>query len=339
MHYGLTAAPQDDPNVTVDPSLYSYLSWRPTSFTRGGRATAVAGIPDQQFTFFAGYTGGGVWKTTDAGLTWANISDGYFNVGSIGDIKVAPSDSNVIWVGTGSGCPRGNISTGDGIYRSTDGGKTWTHVWNEGFVQVPEMVVDPVDPDHLYAAVLGSIYGPGPVRGIYETTDGGQSWEQILFVSDDTGFNDIEMDPSNPRILFASAWTVYRKPWSIHSGSAEGGIFRSKDGGATWDKLEGGLPAGMVGKIDVTVSPPNPERVWALIEAPNDRGGVYRSENGGDSWQRVNRQPQSATARLVLRPHLRRPRRSRYRLRAQHRRLQVDRRRRHLQHHNAGVAR
>ena len=183
VHYGLTAAPQDDPNVTVDPSVYSYLSWRPTSFSRGGRATAVAGIADQQFTFFTGYTGGGVWKTTDAGLTWANISDGYFNVGSIGDIKVAPSDSNVIWVGTGSGCPRGNISTGDGIYRSTDGGKTWTHVWNEGFVQVPEMVVDPVDPDHLYAAVLGNIYGPGPVRGIYETTDGGQSWDQILFIS------------------------------------------------------------------------------------------------------------------------------------------------------------
>ncbi|MCP4245409.1 MAG: glycosyl hydrolase, partial [bacterium] len=141
---------------------------------------------------------------------------------------------------------------------------------------------------HLYAAVLGDIYGPGPVRGVYETTDGGQSWDQILSISDDTGFNDIEMDPSNPRILFATAWTVYRKPWSIHSGSEEGGVYRSKDGGETWDKLSGGLPGGVVGKIDVTVSPPNPERVWALVEAPNDRGGVYRSENGGDSWQRVN---------------------------------------------------
>jgi len=288
VHYGLMASSQDDPNVIVDPNLYSYLTWRSTNFGRGGRATAVAGTPDDQFTFFAGYTGGGVWKTADAGLTWDNISDGYFNVGSIGDIKVAPSDPNVIWVGTGSGCPRGNISTGDGIYRSTDGGKTWTHVWNPGFVQVPEMVVDPFDPDHLYAAVLGDIFGAGPVRGIYETKDGGQGWDQILYISEDTGFNDIEMDPSNPRILYASAWTVYRKPWTIHSGSEEGGIYRSKDGGETWEKLSGGLPTGMVGKIDLTVSPPNPDRVWALIEAPNDRGGVYRSENGGNSWQRVN---------------------------------------------------
>ncbi len=282
------ATPQDDPNVTVDPSFFSSLRYRSTGFNRGGRATAVTGIPDQPFTYFVGYTGGGVWKTEDAGTSWENISDGYFNVGSIGDIKVAPSDPNVIWVGTGSGCPRGNISTGDGIYRSTDAGKTWSHVWSPGFVQVPEMVVHPENPDHLYAAVLGDMFGAGPVRGIYETTDGGQSWNQILFISEQTGFNDIEMDPSNPRILYAAAWTSYRKPWTIHSGSDEGGIFRSKDGGATWDKLEGGLPDGMVGKIDVTVSPPNPDRLWALVEAPNDRGGVYRSEDGGDSWTRVN---------------------------------------------------
>jgi photosystem II stability/assembly factor-like uncharacterized protein len=290
LHYGLAAPPQDDPNVTVDPKFFSHLSYRPTGFNRGGRATAVTGLPDEPFTFFAGYSGGGVWKTTDAGTSWQNVSDGYFNVGSIGDIKVAPSDPNVIWVGTGSGCPRGNISTGDGIYRSTDGGKTWAHVWSPGFVQVPEMVVHPEDPDHLYAAVLGDIYGPGEVRGIYETNDGGQSWDQLLFISEDTGFNDIEMDPSNPRILYAGAWTVFRKPWSIHSGSAEGGIFRSKDAGATWEKLEGGLPTGMVGKIDVTVSPPNPDRLWAQVEAANDRGGVFRSDNGGDSWTRVNDQ-------------------------------------------------
>ena len=153
-HYGLMASSQDDPNVIVDPEVYSYLTWRPTSFSRGGRSTAVAGTPDAQFAFFAGYTGGGVWKSADAGLTWENISDGYFNVGSIGDIKVAPSDPIVIWVGTGSGCPRGNISTGDGIYRSTDGGRTWAHVWNPGFVQVPEMVVDPFDPDHLYLSLI-----------------------------------------------------------------------------------------------------------------------------------------------------------------------------------------
>jgi len=283
-------APQDDPNVTVDPKYFEGLSYRSTGFSRGGRSTAVSGVAHDNLTYFAGYTGGGVWKTEDAGISWDNVSDGFFNVGSIGDIKVAPSDPNVIWVGTGSGCPRGNISTGDGIYRSTDAGKTWSHVWSPGFVQVPEMAVDPKDPDHLYAAVLGDIFGPGEVRGIYETEDGGQSWEQILFVSEQTGFNDIEMDPSNPRILYATAWTVYRKPWSIHSGSEEGGIFRSKDAGATWERLEGGLPTGVVGKIDVTVSPPNPDRVWALVEAGGDRGGVYRSDNGGDTWSRLNSQ-------------------------------------------------
>ena len=288
LHYGLSATPQDDPNVTVDPSLLSYLSWRPTGFNRGGRSTAVTGHPEDDYTFYAGYTGGGVWQTTDAGRTWQNISDGYFNVGSIGDIKVAPSNPDVIWVGTGSGCPRGNISTGDGIYRSTDGGSTWSHVWSPGFVQVPEMVVDPGDPDHLYAAVLGDIFGPGEVRGIYETTDGGETWDKLLHISNDTGFNDIEMHPNDSSELWATAWTVYRKPWTIHSGSAEGGVFRSDDGGETWDKVEGGLPTGMVGKIDLTISPANPDRMWALVEAPNERGGVYRSDDGGETWELIN---------------------------------------------------
>jgi photosystem II stability/assembly factor-like uncharacterized protein len=287
---GPAPAQEQDSNVTVDPSFFEGLSYRSTGFSRGGRATAVTGLPEDHLTYFAGYTGGGVWRTEDAGTTWSNISDGFFNVGSIGDIKVAPSDPNVIYVGTGSGCPRGNISTGDGIYKSTDGGKTWTHVWNPGFVQIPEIVIHPENPDVVFAAVLGNIFGPNEERGIYKSEDGGTTWERALFVSDQTGFNDIEMDPSNPRILVASAWTVYRNPWSIHSGSAEGGIWRSKDGGETWDKLSAGLPAGTVGKIDVTISPPNPDRMWALIEAAGDRGGVYRSDNGGDSWSRVNSQ-------------------------------------------------
>ena len=286
--YLLEATPQSDPNVTVDPAFFNGLAYRSTGFNRGGRATAVTGIPDEPLTFFAGYTGGGVWKTSDAGTTWANVSDGFFNVGSIGDIKVAPSDKNVIYVGTGSGCPRGNISTGDGIYKSTDGGKSWTHVFSPGYVQIPEMAIHPDNPDVVYAAVLGNIYGSHDERGVYKTEDGGQSWERILFVSEQTGFYDIEMDPSNPRILYATAWTVYRKPWTIHSGSEEGGIWRSKDAGASWEKLSGGLPTGLVGKIDLTVSPPNPDRLWALIETPGDRGGVYRSDDGGDSWNRVN---------------------------------------------------
>ncbi len=277
-----------NPNVAVDPVLFEDLSYRSTGFGRGGRATAVTGLPHDHLTYFAGYSGGGVWKTQDAGISWNNVSDGFFNVGSIGVIEVAPSDPNIVYVGTGSGCPRGNISTGDGIYKSTDGGKTWAHVWQPSFVQIPEMVVHPDNPDIAYAAVLGDIFGPNAERGLYKTIDGGQTWERILFVSNQTGFNDIEMDPSNSRILYATSWTVYRSPWSIHSGSEEGGVWRSKDAGETWDKLEGGLPGGVLGKIDVTISPPNPDRVWALVEAPGSLGGVYRSDNGGDTWVPVN---------------------------------------------------
>ncbi|NKB90430.1 MAG: glycosyl hydrolase [Acidobacteria bacterium] len=274
-----------DPNVTMDPKYFDGLEYRHTGFARGGRSTAVVGVPGDPLQYFAGYTGGGVWHTHDAGTTWNNVSDEFFNVASIGDIKIAPSDPNVIYVGTGSGCPRGNISVGDGIYKSTDAGKTWDHIWNPGFVQIPEMVVHPDNPDVVFAAVLGDIFGPNEERGLYKTTDGGLTWEKILYISDQTGFNDIEMDPSNPRILYATAWTVYRNPWTIHSGSEEGGVWRSKDGGDTWEKLGGGLPGGVVGKIDVTVSPPMPERVWALVEAPGAQGGVYRSDDGGDSWR------------------------------------------------------
>ena len=280
-----------DPNITLDPEFFEGLEYRHTGFTRGGRSTAVTGVPGDRLTYYVGYTGGGVWRTTDAGTTWNNISDGFFNVASIGDIKVAPSDPNVIYVGTGSGCPRGNISVGDGIYKSTDAGDTWEHVWQPGYVQIPEMAIHPDDPDIAYAAVLGDVFGPNEERGLYRTTDGGSTWEKILYVSDQTGFNDIEIDPSNPRIFYATAWTVYRKPWTIHSGSEEGGVWRSKDSGDTWEKLEGGLPGGLVGKIDVTVSPAMPQRVWALVEAPGAQGGVYRSDDGGDTWRPMNREP------------------------------------------------
>lgn len=274
-----------DANVTLDPSYLEGLEYRHTGFSRGGRSTAVVGLPGDPLTYLAGYTGGGVWRTSDAGISWNNISDGFFNVASIGDIKIAPSDPNVIYVGTGSGCPRGNISVGDGIYKSTDAGKTWSHVFTPGFVQIPQMVIHPDNPDIVYAAVLGDVFGPNEERGLYKTTDGGTTWQKSLFVSDKTGFNDIEMDPSNPRILYATAWTVYRNPWTIHSGSEEGGVWRSKDAGDSWQKLGGGLPGGTVGKIDVTVSPPMPDRVWALVEAPGAQGGVYRSDDGGDSWK------------------------------------------------------
>ena len=283
-----TVSARSQQNRTVDPALYSALDYRSVGPARGGRSTTATGVPGKPFTFYMGSTGGGVWKTTDAGESWQNISDGFIEAGSIGDIRVAASDPNIIYVGTGSGCPRGNVSAGIGVYRSTDGGETWKHVGLREAGQIPEMAIHPANPDVVYVAALGSVFGKNAERGIFRTTDGGTTWKKVLYVSDQTGFNDIAMDPSNPRVLYAAAWTVERKPWSLISGSEEGGIWKSTDGGETWTKLEGGLPTGLVGKIDVTVSPVDPKRLWALIEAPDDKGGVYRSDDGGKSFKHVN---------------------------------------------------
>lgn len=277
--------------VVVDPRLFDGLTYRSLGFSRGGRATAVAGVPDDPLTYYFGSTGGGVWKSTDAGLTWQNVSDGFFEAGSIGAISVADADPNVVYVGTGSACPRGNISAGVGMYKSTDAGKTWKHIGLRQAGQIGRIRVHPKNPDLVYVAVLGNIFGPSPERGVYRSKDGGASWEKVLYVDERTGAVDLAMDPTNPRILYAGMWTVERKPWTIDSGSLVGGLFKSTDGGDTWKKLGGGLPSGvLVGKIGVTVSPADPNRVWALIEAAEDRGGVYRSDNGGDTWQRVNSQ-------------------------------------------------
>jgi len=264
------------------------LTFRSIGPSRGGRSTAATGITEQPLTFFMGATGGGVWKTVDAGLNWTNISDGSFATGSIGSIDVADSDPNVIYVGTGSGDIRGNVSKGVGVYRSTDGGDSWSHVGLQRAGQIGRIEVHPDDPDIAFVAALGDPFGPNPDRGIYRTTDGGASWEKVLFVSDSTGFADVALNPKNPRIVFAGAWRAERKPWTAISGSEEGGVFRSTDGGDTWDRLEGGLPTGLVGKAAVTVSRANPDRVWVLIEAPEGRGGVYRSDDGGDTWSHVN---------------------------------------------------
>jgi photosystem II stability/assembly factor-like uncharacterized protein len=278
----------DVSNNTVDPQKFSGLSFRSSGFSRGGRSTAVTGVNGDPLTYYFGGSGSGVWKTSDAGNNWVNITDGQIGVGSIGSIKVAPSDPNVIYVGTGSGCPRGNISTGDGIYRTTDGGKTWTAIGLRHAGQIPKLAVHPNDPDLVYAAVLGHIYGPNEERGIFRSKDGGSNWEKVLYIDAETGFFQIAMDVNNPRVLYATGWRAERKPWSLISGNDNGGIWKTTDGGDTWNKLEGGLPTGMLGKIDVTVSAANSNRVWALIEAEGERGGVYRSDDAGSSWQRIN---------------------------------------------------
>ncbi len=278
-----------DAGAVYDSAAFAGLRYRSIGPTRGGRSSAVAGITEQPLTFFMGATGGGVWKTDDAGLNWTNISDDYFEAGSIGAIDVADSDPNVIYVGTGSACARGNVSKGIGMYRSVDGGDTWTHIGLPDAGQIGRIEVHPDDPDVAFAAALGDPFGPNPERGVYRTKDGGENWERVLFLSDSTGFVDLALNQKNPRIIFAAAWRAERKPWTMVSGSSESGIFRSKDGGDTWKKLEGGLPTGLVGKAAVTVSRANPDRVWVLIEAPDGKGGVYRSDDGGESWSQINR--------------------------------------------------
>ena len=290
----IPAMGQTDANTTVDPVFLSAFTYRNVGPYRGGRVTAVAGVPDEPFLFYMGSTGGGVWRTDDAGERWVNISDGQMGVSSIGAIAVAPSDPNVIYVGTGSAEPRGNTSPGDGVYRSTDKGKTWTHIGLPGAGQVGKIQVHPKNPDVVFVAALGNLFGRNEERGVFRSTNGGKDWEKVLYVNDSTGVVDIAMNPANPRILFATAWRAQRLPWTMISGSMDGAIYRSKDGGDTWHKLSAGLPKGLFGKAGVTVSPANPERVWAIIEAEEEKGegGVYRSDNGGDSWRRLTGEKQ-----------------------------------------------
>ncbi|MEM1134800.1 MAG: glycosyl hydrolase, partial [Bacteroidota bacterium] len=258
---------------------------------RGGRVTAVTGIPQETFTFYMGTTGGGVWETTDAGLNWKNISDGFFECASIGSIEVAPSDRNILYVGTGSASPRGNISSGCGIYKSLDKGKTWKSMGLEDAGQIGKIQIHPKNPNLVYAAVLGNVFGKSSTRGIYRSTNGGINWERILHLNDSTGAIDMVMDMSNPRVMYAGMWRAERKPWTMIDGSSDGGLYKTNDGGETWEKLSKDLPKGVVGRIGVAVSPVNPQKLWVIQEAKEEaEGGIFRSEDGGESWIKVNRE-------------------------------------------------
>ena len=271
----------------VNPDLFSSLKWREIGPWRGGRVTAVTGVPDNPRLYYMGATGGGVWKTVNAGISWENISDDHFNVGTIGAIAVAESDINVIYVGTGEAPIRGvTTSHGDGMYKSTDAGATWKHIGLPHAGQISRVIVHPKDPDLVFVAVQGQIWGPSE-RGVYRSTDGGENWTQVLEVNDETGATDLSMDPSNPRILYAAMWEHGRKPWFIKSGGTAGGIFKSTDAGDTWEKLEGGLPE-LIGKIGVDVSASMPNRIYAIVEAELDKGGLYRSDDFGETWELLN---------------------------------------------------
>ncbi|NIR44866.1 MAG: glycosyl hydrolase [Gemmatimonadetes bacterium] len=278
---------QAQQNRVYDTAVYSAMEYRMVGPYRGGRSTAVTGIAEKPFTYFMGSTGGGVWKTTNAGESWENVTDGFFG-GSIGAIDVANSDPNVIYVGTGSACIRGNTSTGRGVYKSTDGGASWTFSGLPEAGQIGDLVVHPTNPDLVYLAALGHPFGNNAERGVFRSRDGGASWEKVLFISDSTGAVSLAMNPANPRVIFAGMWRAERKPWTAISGAMEGGVYKTTDGGDTWARVKGGLPQGVVGKTAVAVSPANPDRVWALIEAEGDEGGLYRSDDGGEKWSRVN---------------------------------------------------
>ncbi len=285
----LSAAPLLAQNQTskLDESL-SGLDWRLIGPWRGGRVTAVTGVPGKPNLYYMGATGGGVWKTENAGTTWENISDGFFNVGTIGAVAVADSDHNVLYVGTGESPIRGvTTSHGDGVYKSTDGGKTWTHIGLKESGQISKIRIHPTNPDIAYVGVQGQIWGPNPERGVFRTTDGGKTWQHVLKTGPHTGASDLRMDPTNPRILYAGMWHHGRKPWYIQSGGTDGGIFKSTDGGDSWTKLSGGLPE-MIGKIGIDVSDSRPERVYAIIEAEPGQGGLWRSEDGGENWSLIN---------------------------------------------------
>jgi photosystem II stability/assembly factor-like uncharacterized protein len=254
---------------------------------RGGRSLTAAGIPGDPTTYYFGATGGGVWKSTDAAMTWSPVFDKEAT-SAIGSIAVASSNHNIIYVGTGEACIRGNISHGDGVYRSLDGGKTWKNTGLRDSRAIGKVIVNPTNPDIVFVAALGHPYGANTERGIFRTTDGGKTWEKVLYKDENTGGIDVAFDPRNPNILFAALWQARRTSWSMSSGGPGSGLYRSNDGGTTWKRIEEhGLPKGPYGKIGVSVAA-NSDRVYALIEARNPDGGLYRSDDGGESWQLVN---------------------------------------------------
>ncbi|MEO1261138.1 MAG: hypothetical protein AAFZ15_20215 [Bacteroidota bacterium] len=269
----------------VDLSSFQYRDVGPY---RGGRVTAVTGVDMQPNVFYMGATGGGIWKTEDYGVSWKNISDGFFETPSIGAMRVAKNDPNIIYAGTGTDGLRSNIIAGKGVYKSIDAGDTWKNIGLENTGHIGAVEIHPTDHNTVFVAAIGQAFNANAERGVFRTKDGGNNWEKVLHISDKTGFADLEFMPSNPNIIYAAAWRAERKPWTIISGGEENGIYKSIDGGDNWMKLRKGLPTGIVGKIDLAVSPADSKVLYALVEAPDGKGGLYRSNDQGESFEQVS---------------------------------------------------
>ncbi|HEX5669712.1 MAG TPA: hypothetical protein VFX73_12960, partial [Chitinophagaceae bacterium] len=277
-------------------SIFSSLKWRNIGPFRGGRSNAVSGVKGNDQLYYAGYTGGGIWRTDDAGLSWRNISDGQFNTSTIGDIAVSESDPNVIYVGTGEHAVRGVMTSyGDGVYKSLNGGRSWKHIGLNNTRHISDVVIHPADPDIVYVAAQGALHGNNSERGVYKSVDGGATWKKTLYINDSTGISSLVIDVTNPRILYAASWQHRRLPWSVLSGGVGCGVWKSEDGGESWKKINNGLPKEM-GKIGVAVSKANSSRVFAIVEAEKSKAGVYRSDDGGRSWNHLSNN-QDLTAR------------------------------------------
>ena len=283
----LASAASADIDRSEFPDALKAMEWREVGPYRGGRSAAVAGIPDDKNTYYFGATGGGVWKTRNGGQSWTNVSDGYFG-GSIGAVAASEWDSNVVYVGGGEKTVRGNVSPGNGMWRSTDAGDTWARIGLDDSQHIARIRIHPKNPDLVYAAVMGHLFGPNEQRGVYRSRDGGENWERVLYVNDEVGAVDLAMDPANARILYASFWRVLRTPYTLESGGAGSGIWKSIDGGDTWEEItrNEGLPQGTIGISGIAVSPSNNRNVYAIIEAQD--GGVFRSRDGGKTWSRTS---------------------------------------------------
>ncbi|GAC1477211.1 MAG: hypothetical protein NVS1B4_19490 [Gemmatimonadaceae bacterium] len=282
----------DSVRPAVDPARFRSLRWRNVGPFRGGRTVAVVGDPVRPRTFYFGAVDGGVWRTANGGITWSNITDGRSRIASVGAIAVAPSDPNVLYVGGGEADFREDLTYGDGIWRSTDRGESWTHRGLADARHIAAVRVHPANPDLVYVAAMGHAFGPNPMRGVYRSADGGLTWTRLLFVNDSTGAIDLVMDPVNPRVLYAAMWNFQRFPWGFTSGGPSSGLWKTIDGGDHWTELTDnkGMPEGDKGRIGITVSPANPQRLWASVEAHDSSGGIFRSDDAGKTWQRVNKE-------------------------------------------------